>query len=267
MSKNSKDFTNLDQVDDAQHWVRLMRIMTELFPSIIEIRQCMLGWITQAPGTYNNILDGGCGPGDTTRQIAQHVSADTNIIGIDFSEVMLEFAKSQNNASNIRFQTGDLTSLPFDDGYFDAVRVERVLHHVPEAEKALAEVFRVLKPGGRFVINEPDFTLTRLFPLPIELSREYAQQYSDSVANGAIGSRLHALMQAIGFVVQHHQGIMYIGKDFKRIDASFEAIQLLRDLLEAKDRPELMSAVEAAAQQGTFYWAPVSFMVMAEKPT
>lgn len=263
-TNNSGDFTNLNQAADAQHWVDLMQVMTDLFPVIPDIRQRMAQWITEKPATH--ILDGGCGPGDTTREVAAHLSKDTQITGIDFSDAMIAYANTQDNPDNVTFQTGDLTNLAFDDNTFDAVRVERVVHHIPDAEKAFAEIFRVLKPSGRLAINEPDFTLTRVFPLPVEIAQEYAQRYSDTNARGDIGSGLHAIATDAGFSVQHHQGNFYIGKHFDRMEATFQAIQLLRDLLAEKNRPDLLEAIETAAKQGTFYWAPASFTVLAEKP-
>lgn len=263
-TNNSGDFTNLNQAADAQHWVDLMRDMTRLFPDIVETREHMLKWVTEHPGTQ--ILDGGCGPGDTTREIAHSVPEATSVTGIDFSDSMIAFANTQNNPKNVHFQSGDLTNLTFEDHTFDAVRVERVLHHIPQAEKAVQEIFRVLKPGGRCALDEPDFSFTRVSPLPSDLAHDYAQRYSDSNANGAIGSDLHALAQATGFEVKAHKATMYLGKDFKKMDASFQAIQILRDLLKEKHQPELMQAIEAAAEQGTFYWAPCYFHIYLQKP-
>ena len=247
----SGDFTNLNQAADAQHWVDLMRDMTDLFPVIPEIRQRIAQWITENPATH--ILDGGCGPGDTTREVAAHASKDTQITGIDFSDAMIAYANTQDNPDNVTFQAGDLTNLAFDDNTFDAVRVECVVHHIPDAEKALAEILRVLKPGGRLAINEPDFTLIRVFPLPVAIAQEYAQRYSDTNARGDIGSGLHALLQDQGFTIRQHQAGFAIGKNFKRLDSAFQGIQLLRDLLLEKNRPDLIQVIEAAAEADIFY--------------
>ncbi len=66
---------------------------------------------------------------------------------------MLQAAKKRlHGIENIDLRRGDLEALPIDDGRLDAATLMLVLHHVPEPDRALAEVARVLKPGGRALI-------------------------------------------------------------------------------------------------------------------
>jgi len=66
---------------------------------------------------------------------------------------MLQAAKKRlQGTDNVELRRGDLESLPIDDARLDAATLMLVLHHVPEPERALAEVARVLKPGGRAMI-------------------------------------------------------------------------------------------------------------------
>ncbi len=94
--------------------------------------------------------DLGCGTGQVGAAIAPFVA---RVIGVDSSAAMLQAARKRlQTHSNIDLRRGELEALPIDDGRLDIATVMLVLHHVPEPGRALAEVARVLKPGGRLVL-------------------------------------------------------------------------------------------------------------------
>ncbi len=75
------------------------------------------------------------------------------VVAVDASAAMLQAAKKRlHEFDNVDLRRGELEALPIDDGRLDAATLMLVLHHVPEPERALAEVARVLKPGGRLVL-------------------------------------------------------------------------------------------------------------------
>ena len=94
--------------------------------------------------------DLGCGTGETSAALAPFVS---HIIAVDTSAAMLQAARKRlQSFDNVDLRRGDLESLPIDDARLDAATMMLVLHYVPEPERALAEVSRVLKPGGRLIL-------------------------------------------------------------------------------------------------------------------
>jgi ArsR family transcriptional regulator len=94
--------------------------------------------------------DLGCGTGQVSAALAPFV---TRVIAIDGSAAMLQSAKRRLQAfDNVELRRGDLEDLPVEDGLLDAAMLTLVLHHVPEPHDALAEVARVLEPGGRIVL-------------------------------------------------------------------------------------------------------------------
>ncbi|CDX53501.1 Methyltransferase type 11 [Mesorhizobium plurifarium] len=98
-----------------------------------------------APG--ETILDVGCGTGSLTFELAK--SADlAEIQAIDFSPVFVEAAKEKNTDPRVTISQADATALPFADNIFDRTLALLVLHFVPEAGKAVAEMRRVVRPGG-----------------------------------------------------------------------------------------------------------------------
>lgn len=99
-----------------------------------------------------SVLELACGSGQFTFRLAERVNSWE---ATDFSEKMVAEAKKRPGPPNLRFAVRDATKLPDAGGAFDAVFIGNALHIMPEPEKALAEIFRVLKPGG--VLLAPTF--------------------------------------------------------------------------------------------------------------
>jgi ArsR family transcriptional regulator len=102
-----------------------------------------------AEGTWT-VGDLGCGTGQVSAALAPFVA---RVIAVDASAAMLQAARKRlNGLDNVELRRGDLEALPIDNGQLDAATLMLVLHHVPEPERALADVARVLKPQGRAIV-------------------------------------------------------------------------------------------------------------------
>ncbi len=98
------------------------------------------------------LLDVACGPGVVTAAIAPGAAS---IVGFDATEPMLEKAKARcakAGLTNVEFKCGDAERLPFADGEFDGVVTRLAVHHFADPQRALDEMFRVLRRGGTAVI-------------------------------------------------------------------------------------------------------------------
>lgn len=94
--------------------------------------------------------DLGCGTGQIAALVAPHVA---RVIAVDGSPDMLRAARRRlKRLANVDLRRGELEALPVDTGQLDAAVLALVLHHLPEPLRALAEVARVLKPGGRALV-------------------------------------------------------------------------------------------------------------------
>lgn len=94
------------------------------------------------------ILDLCTGTGDIAH-ILKEKYPDSTIIGVDFSEKMLEIARKKH--ANIEFIQSDVTHLPFEDESFDLCTISFGLRNIEDIQKALEEIYRVLKKGGIFI--------------------------------------------------------------------------------------------------------------------
>src|SRR5258706_7692287 len=97
------------------------------------------------------VLEIGCGLGTDGAQFAE---AGADYTGVDLTEAAVELARRRFELFNLpgSFQTADAENLSFLDNSFDLVYSHGVLHHTPETEKAIQEIHRVLRPGGRAVV-------------------------------------------------------------------------------------------------------------------
>jgi SAM-dependent methyltransferase len=91
------------------------------------------------------VLDVGCGTGDQSERIQRE--AGVEVVGLDPSPRMVDLTMGRG----LRAVTGDAQALPFAGGTFDGVVAIRVLYHLPDLDRGLAEIARVLRPGGRLV--------------------------------------------------------------------------------------------------------------------
>ncbi len=95
------------------------------------------------------ILEVGCGPGELWLQNADRIPAGWELTLADLSAGMLEKAR-EGLGDRAEYQVADVQELPFDEGSFDGAIANHMLYHVPDRPRALAEIARVLRPGGLF---------------------------------------------------------------------------------------------------------------------
>ena len=105
------------------------------------------------------ILDVGCGPGFYVEALLDRVGSAGTVVGVDISADMIAIAaKRSEGHDNVSFHQASATSLPVDDASFDAALSVQVLEFVEDVDAALAEVHRALRPGGRFVVWDVDWS-------------------------------------------------------------------------------------------------------------
>jgi SAM-dependent methyltransferase len=148
-----------------------------------------------APG--QTVVDLGSGAGNDVF-IARSVVGETGrVIGVDMTPEMIDKARAnaeRRGFKNVEFRLGDIEALPVDDAAADVVVSNCVLNLVPDKRLAFAEIFRVLKPGGRFCVSD----IVLKGELPAKL-REVAELYVGCVAGALDAEEYLAIIHETGF--------------------------------------------------------------------
>lgn len=104
----------------------------------------------------HQILELACGTGRVTAHLLKNLPATGRLLATDLNEAMLNVAKTKLKDERIQWQVTDAQNLPFTNNSFDAVVCQFGIMFFPDKPKAVAETFRVLKPGGTFLFNTWD---------------------------------------------------------------------------------------------------------------
>jgi SAM-dependent methyltransferase len=195
-----------------------------------------------APG--QTVVDLGSGAGNDVFIARAAVGETGRVIGVDMTPEMI--AKARENAErrgvrNVEFRLGDIESLPVDDASADVVVSNCVLNLVPDKKRAFAEIFRILKPGGRFCVS--DIVLEGELPRGLQ---EVAELYVGCVAGALSREDYMGIIRKTGFTAVE-------AKSSKRLDLPDE--YLLKHI----------GAEELAAYRASGS-AVLSITVVAERP-
>ena len=122
-------------------------------------------WPAGEPPASSKVLELVCGPGFYARTLASRFR-QISVLGVDSSKVLVKYACAKAMAlHNCAFEWGDVLNLPQPDNSFSQLVASRLFTILPERERAVAEIFRVLNSGGKCFVAEPRFAFSASIPL------------------------------------------------------------------------------------------------------
>jgi SAM-dependent methyltransferase len=230
-----------------------------------------------APG--QRLLDVGCGLGDAAVALATDLGRAGEVVGIDGSEVMLAEARVRAGAAPcaVRFAVGDAGALAEPDASFDAVRSERMLQWVPDPARAVAEMARVVRPGGVVCLADSDWSTLAMDLGDDDLARRLHATFGvDRDRQTTVGGRLDRLAEAAGLTVVAQTSATQVWSSWDpdtspRLDgwapmAVTAAAMVDAGQLPPDDAARFVAAVERAAREDRFTMRLTMCAVVARRP-
>lgn len=216
------------------------------------------------------ILDIGCGIGQDTQDLARAVGPQGRVIGIDSSEIMLQEARARavHMQLPVEYVLADATQLPFANESFDGCQASRVLGHLREPEKALAEMVRVTRPGARIVAADGDLDVTIVEIPDQDLARKVIHAACDQMTQGWMGRQMPRLFKQAGLRDIRIEGrLMPLDYTFFRL-AFHGILQRAQeaDALSEEELTRFWHALEQAEQEQLFFARVGGFIVSGQKP-
>lgn len=152
--------------------------------------------------TGDSALDIGCGPGIDVCNISKLVGENGKVIGLDKDENMLLEAKKNYKENNVEFIYGDVSSIPYAEEYFNAVRAERLFQVLPDSykiEELFKELVRVTKKNGRIVLVDTDWGSASIDYEDNELTNRLLYFFANKCRpNGFAGRQFYSLLKSAG---------------------------------------------------------------------
>jgi arsenite methyltransferase len=211
----------------------------------------------------DRILDAGCGPGFYTRELLDQVGPEGSVTGIDQSPQMLAVARRRSQGfGNVAFEEGDATALPVDSGRFDRALSVQVLEYVRDVPAALAEMHRALRPGGRVVIWDVDWTTVSWHSEDPDRMARVLEVWDEHLAHPSLPRTLSASLRAAGFEDVRMEGHAFATDELTPECYGGSLLPVIERYVAGQGAEEVEAwAAEqrALGERGEFYFACIQF--------
>jgi arsenite methyltransferase len=237
------------------------RKLEEIYSSkdIIAQRQATLDLLALKPG--ESVIDIGCGPGFLCEQMADIVGSRGHVLGIDVSEDLLTFAQNRNTRDWLTYRPGDAKELDVSDASFDVAASIQVLEYIDDPDRALREMFRVLRPGGRAVIMNTDWDRVAWYSDDLARMTRIRKAWEDHCADPRLPLTLVRRLRQVGFELVQSTTLPIVNTRLDPDTYSYGLVGLIVDFLDSQGsipRAELeawASELHVLHEQGRYFFS------------
>lgn len=218
------------------------------------------------------VLDAGCGTGLLVHGMSSTIGSEGRIVGVDFSEDMLELARNRcADMDNIELQQGSITQLPFADNSFDAASCIQTLLYVDQVETALSELYRVLKPGGRVAIIETDWRGVVLNSPDQLMTRKVLDAWDAAVSSPNLPVKLIPMLKKLNFKAIKTEAIPVLNTSYSTVNFAsgmleyFSTYAVKNKVISAEEAERWITQIRDLAKTDSFFFCVNRFLFTAVK--
>ena len=268
LKKPCASFSNVDESSDPMSYLRYLDNAGASDWIQIKKRESFSALGVTAG---SRILDVGCGTGDDVRTLAGIVGNNGLVVGLDSSKTMITAANARLRGLKIsaKYILGDAHQLNLTDDIFDICRCERVFQHLKHPQKALSEMFRVIRPGGRIVVTETDWETLVIGCGKNNFTSDAIGMIRRTIRNPGIGHHLPILFEEAGLseISATADTLMlrdfYMAKQLLALDKVMKFREISKTALEKFKR--WLEFLEKCSKQDRFFCALTGFHVVGRK--
>ena len=223
--------------------------------------------------TGDRVLDLGCGPGFYVAELLERVGPSGHVAGVDTSGPMLELAAARiGTRDNVELAAAPATALPFADDSFDGAISVQVLEYVDDVDQALAELHRVLRPGGRVVVWDVDWETVSMHSADAARMRRVLDAWDRHLVHRSLPATLTRRFRDAGFVDISLAGHSFTTNELHRDAYGASMVGFIRSYLKdlddfpAGERRAWAEEQAALGDAGEFYFSCIQCCVSARVP-
>jgi SAM-dependent methyltransferase len=270
ISDHEGGWQRVDQNADPTGYIEYLRSVSDL--------ESVQGWKRQTIQLMGvelgqTVLDVGCGRGDEVIALARVVGERGKSVGLDASAAMVAEAQRQADDARVcvELKVGDAHALPFPDATFDAARIERTLLHLAKPDRAIAELRRVTRPGGRVVAADPDWATLTVDAPDEGATAIMLQAHLSHVTNGTMGRQLRRRFIDAGFEDIAYEVMAFALTDFalgdRILGLTESAHEAVADGMIGSERAQAwLDSLSDADRRGRFIASLTGFIVSGRVP-
>ena len=216
-------------------------------------------------------VDIGSGTGTMCRELAALVGPEGSVTGVEPNPVLRALAEERSDGTDLTYVDGTAADLPFPDASLDLVWCERVLQHVDDAQAALHEMARVLRPGGRALVLDADHGSNVESDLPRHIEVALQEAFQKRVPNPYAARHLPRQAMTAGFTVDPDIGsaALLFPQEILEEAARLRqagAAAVADGTLSVDEVVTALSAQQAAARKGWAFSAVTVFAFVLTRP-
>jgi SAM-dependent methyltransferase len=233
-------------------------------------RARLLEVLALKPG--EQVLDVGSGPGHYAFDMASAVGDAGRVAGVDRAQDSIETARRRcSGLANVGFHLGDAVALPFGEATFDAALSTQTFEYLPDVGAALAEVFRVLKPGGRVLIHDTEWGAWAWHSSDRARMDRIMAVWDKHLADPHLPQTLGAKLAAAGFMDIGVEPLVHVETTYDPASMSAILTKFVAGYVTSQGVPESEAAdwaddLRALGSKGEYFFSSNEYIFTGVKP-
>lgn len=239
--------------------VRVALEMAYLTPDIVAARSEVVKALNVQTG--EKVLDIGSGSGFLAKDLADRVGPTGSVHGIDLAENMLEASRKLCvDQPWATFELGDAMSLPYPDASFDVGVSTQVYEYVPDLDGALAELNRVLRPGGRGVVLDTDWAAPYWNATDTDIRDRIIEAWTEHCAQASVPMRLSSSIRSANLGVKQIKALPLLNYSYDENAFSYWMPKIIgafvvgRQGVEQEDVDNWQSGLDHLGKTGDYFF-------------